>query len=252
MMIKCVHCGHENQLGSIFCRGCGEKLNIDDFRPEVRGREKFNIIKLLKRLVGLAVVVAIVGVIVGLLSAVGCEDFEALEDEDAQKTDAHYEMMMKAVDGGYGEGFNRRYTFSPREATYLFNENMLVNDDGQSAWDINRLVVNVDELDRLRLVLGTTLFGQVPAEFALIGEPRLDETSGEMALDISSAKMGKIDMPASLRNLVTERFKTLLADENAGKLAAALEAISVSDDGDLTFVIKEHRPTGNNDAADKK
>ena len=27
MMLKCTKCGFENQLGSIFCRGCGEKLD---------------------------------------------------------------------------------------------------------------------------------------------------------------------------------------------------------------------------------
>ncbi len=29
MLIKCVKCGFENQLGSIFCRGCGEKIDMD-------------------------------------------------------------------------------------------------------------------------------------------------------------------------------------------------------------------------------
>ena len=33
MMIKCQKCGFENQMGSIFCRECGEKLDMDAIDP---------------------------------------------------------------------------------------------------------------------------------------------------------------------------------------------------------------------------
>ena len=33
MMIKCQKCGFENQMGSIFCRDCGEKLDMDAIDP---------------------------------------------------------------------------------------------------------------------------------------------------------------------------------------------------------------------------
>ena len=33
MMIKCQKCGFENQMGSIFCRSCGEKLDMDAIDP---------------------------------------------------------------------------------------------------------------------------------------------------------------------------------------------------------------------------
>ena len=33
MMIKCQKCGFENQMGSIFCRECGEKLNMNAIDP---------------------------------------------------------------------------------------------------------------------------------------------------------------------------------------------------------------------------
>ena len=32
-MIKCPQCGEDNQVGSIFCRGCGDKLDLDKLRP---------------------------------------------------------------------------------------------------------------------------------------------------------------------------------------------------------------------------
>ena len=33
MMIKCQNCGFENQMGSIFCRECGGKLDMDAIDP---------------------------------------------------------------------------------------------------------------------------------------------------------------------------------------------------------------------------
>ena len=29
MLIKCKNCGFENQMGAIFCRGCGEKIDLE-------------------------------------------------------------------------------------------------------------------------------------------------------------------------------------------------------------------------------
>ncbi len=33
-MLRCPKCGTDNMLTAIFCRGCGEKLNLDEIRPD--------------------------------------------------------------------------------------------------------------------------------------------------------------------------------------------------------------------------
>ena len=52
MLVKCANCGHDNQLGAIFCRNCGDKLNIEEMRPELKDSRgpKTNLIKLFKTL----------------------------------------------------------------------------------------------------------------------------------------------------------------------------------------------------------
>ncbi len=73
MMIKCQKCGFENQMGSIFCRECGEKLNMDAIDPNKLQKDvdkEKNIKRAKKRIkeaistgFGLLVVAAFLGVV---------------------------------------------------------------------------------------------------------------------------------------------------------------------------------------------
>ena len=73
MMIKCQKCGFENQMGSIFCRECGEKLDMDAIDPNKLQKDvaKEKSVKLAKKRIkeaistgfGLLVVVAFLGVV---------------------------------------------------------------------------------------------------------------------------------------------------------------------------------------------
>ena len=40
MLIKCTKCGYENELGAIFCRGCGEKIDTSALDPRANGGKK--------------------------------------------------------------------------------------------------------------------------------------------------------------------------------------------------------------------
>jgi len=73
MMIKCQKCGFENQMGSIFCRECGEKLNMDAIDPNKLQKDvdkeklikktKKRIKSLISTVIGLLILAAFLGVI---------------------------------------------------------------------------------------------------------------------------------------------------------------------------------------------
>ncbi len=73
MMIKCQKCGFENQMGSIFCRECGEKLDMDAIDPNKLQKDvnkEKNIKRAKKRIkeaistgVGLLLVAAFIGTV---------------------------------------------------------------------------------------------------------------------------------------------------------------------------------------------
>lgn len=71
MMIKCQKCGYENQMGSIFCRKCGVKLDMNALDPKLlkqnakkdQGKKKAK--KFAKNLIINIVVLLVLGVFLG-------------------------------------------------------------------------------------------------------------------------------------------------------------------------------------------
>ena len=77
-MIKCPKCDADNQIGAIFCRGCGEKLNLDDIQPDVvrdaaakavEQRGGWDIGRIIRNVIGLGLLAALVGVLLMLYMA---------------------------------------------------------------------------------------------------------------------------------------------------------------------------------------
>ena len=64
-MIKCPKCQADYQIGAIFCRSCGDKLDIDKLRPDdikkaTRNRAKL-IGRIIRNVISLILLLAIVG-----------------------------------------------------------------------------------------------------------------------------------------------------------------------------------------------
>jgi len=71
-MINCPKCQAENHLGSIFCRTCGEKLNIDDLRPtdiKKAAQGSANAGNILRNLIGLVLLLAVAALAAGIFIA---------------------------------------------------------------------------------------------------------------------------------------------------------------------------------------
>jgi hypothetical protein len=68
-MLNCPKCGHNNELGRIFCHRCGAKLDLDQIKPPSRGGKSLHRKKtigprqIIRRVIDLAVIAVIVWVI---------------------------------------------------------------------------------------------------------------------------------------------------------------------------------------------
>ena len=111
MMIKCQKCGFENQMGSIFCRECGEKLNMDAIDPNKLQKdvEKEKSIKRAKKRVKSAVSATItILVVVAFIYVVFPDVFPfpsgLREFEESAVTEAIANQKFNSAANGTGAG----------------------------------------------------------------------------------------------------------------------------------------------------
>ncbi|OVE77713.1 hypothetical protein BVX99_01900 [bacterium F16] len=77
-MIRCPKCEAENQIGAIFCRGCGEKLELDELKPDAvksaardaRGSQ-VNVFSWVKNIIMLGILIVLVLGFLGLFATPG-------------------------------------------------------------------------------------------------------------------------------------------------------------------------------------
>ena len=71
MLIKCKNCGFENQMGAIFCRGCGEKIDLESMDPDTvaKSNEKkgAKILKAIRKTLSVIILLGLIGVIASAL-----------------------------------------------------------------------------------------------------------------------------------------------------------------------------------------
>ena len=130
MMIKCQKCGFENQMGSIFCRECGEKLNMDAIDPNKLQKDvdKEKTIKRAKKRVKSAISAACsVLIIGGFIFAViyrGWEDNKdySVVEETESEAGAAAQKKFDAVLRGNTVG---KVKFTYPELNYMFRDQVV-------------------------------------------------------------------------------------------------------------------------------
>ncbi len=236
MLIKCQGCGHENQLGNIFCRNCGEKLDIDASRPEVKDRKSDNnIFAIVKRVIMLVIFLGVIYVIYASFVPAGSADAPILSDADKATADKKLESISKRMQGKLSEG--DKFALTADEATYLLNR--LAPVEG------NFVVVKVAGTSVLFAVT-MKLADYVPVRYTVIGAPSNPEDASSdrpISLAVGATMLGQLNvMPYfGLGDLVIDKFKPVYTNEKVRGLLTELARIEVNDEGKITLVFKEKK-----------
>lgn len=104
-MIKCPKCGEDNQLGAIFCRGCGVKLEIDDLRPDDfqdksgQASGLKTAMAIIRNLLLLVLVVGSIGVVVAMFVQPSFVPPGELNEEGAKAAKAKFVKFRKGKSG---------------------------------------------------------------------------------------------------------------------------------------------------------
>jgi hypothetical protein len=233
MMIKCIECGHENQLGSIFCRECGAKLDVDRLRPEVKDtKAKINVLGLVRTVVTVGIFLALVWVLVSMFYPVSVVS-PVLGEKEQKAVDAKFKALMTRIDEQVGDD---KYTFTPEEVTYLYNNVLTEKAAGEgAAYSVDKMVFNVDAMSGVvRIAMLSHLYGMTTS-FEITGVLDPDKPG----LTVTGQRMGHFSVPNGLRKKVIDKFTPALNDPQGGirKILDKAESIS-AEDGDLVIKIK--------------
>lgn len=231
MLMKCNECGHDNQLGAIFCRECGTKLDVEKMRPKVEVKSEKDIAGIVKNVVAIVVLLSLLLTIVMMFYPQSGGSYVLEEDEQA-KAEAKLNKLIKKIDGDkYSES---KYVFTPEEATYLFNNKLsgLTTEEG-TGYAIDKLYITLDSYDNVFLIAESKLFGSIPTSFSLNGY--LEEDKPE--LTTTSVQMGHLSIPGFLQDKITTKFTPLIEGGLTAKIIAATIKIEV-ENGDFHITVK--------------
>jgi hypothetical protein len=250
--MKCNNCGHENQLGAIFCRGCGGKLDVEAVQPKVQHSESSsNWGAVVKKLIGFIIFLAVVAVIIMPFYPSDLSNYSPLSGDNAVKAAKEkFESIQKKAEQGFG---NDTYTLSAQEVTYLYNSMFIAKPVAPGATDksaaaapaetpannIEMLVFDIDSVGFVHIILKTKLFDKVPVTFELKGSV-VNATTKEagkpsISFDAIEYKMGHLPVKF-VEKQVLDRFMPALAGQKIEQILKAISKVEVNDA--KSFVVK--------------
>jgi len=219
-MLQCPKCGTDNLLSAIFCRGCGERLELENLTPESFQENKLSkaqkISKIINVVLGIILTLAVIVLVVGALFPVSGRIEASEPGEEAQKS---YDTLFK-------RGKSRSFTFSNEDATALVNKQFKSFTGTAGTPTPEAVTVNFLEDGDVKLIL-TAKFKVINLHTTLIATPTFP-SPGNMTLEIKSAKLGFLPLPESLRPKMTDNFKTI-AQSTLEKARGRIAGASISE-----------------------
>ena len=233
MLLKCSECGFENQLGAIFCRECGAKLDVEAMRPEVKERkEKINFGDLARNLLAIAV-------LGGLALSIGMMFYPEKGlplDLDAKAKTAAEIKLQSLINRIGGESEESTYVFTPDEVTYLYNNKLTEKAEG-GGYSIDKMHFAVDAYDNVVLLADAKMFGGVNVSFKLVGKIVDDKAE----LEIISAKMGHLSIPGFARDKIINKFTPGIDEGSIKDIIDATEKLVIDEKGYFNITVKERK-----------
>ncbi len=222
-MINCPKCGTDNLLNAIFCRGCGEKLELNELKPEaflpppLTTAQK--VMKIVNKVGSIVIGTLLVVIIVGLFCPVG--GIIAPEGEPSAEASKNFAEAQKSGAPAAAKRTSRRqpntapapvadrsFAFSSEDATALVNKAMsLPRNNPDDKMPPQHLSIDFQDDGAVRLVLTCKLMGKLPMHNVVIAKPTVENNT--LAMHVDSARIGFLPMLGGLKAKVVEKFTRL-------------------------------------------
>ncbi len=230
MLLKCKECGFENQLGAIFCRDCGVKLDVETMRPEVKEyKPKFAFGDLFKNLLAIAVLGGIAFAI-GMMFYPEHAAFEELDPAAIEKTDIKFQALINRIAGEAEE--EDTYVFTPDEVTYLYNKKLTESAEGEG-YTTEQMHFSIDPYDNVVILTDAKIMG-INVSFKVVGTIVDDKAE----LEIISAKMGHLSIPGFVQDKIIDKFTSGIDEGSIKDIIDATDKLIINDDGNFQITVK--------------
>lgn len=214
-------------IGAIFCRTCGEKLNLDELQPDAFDEPQESagakIARVAQRLIVLVLVLGGIAVLVGLFWPVKM----AVSGELDQTASARAGRKFKAVQQPSAK-LPPVVPFSSAEATSVVNKTLGLPKT-KGAKKPMRVSVRFLEGGRCEIALKTLILGQLPMVTTAITKPTVEQ-AGNVTFQIVDLTIGKLPMPGGLRKFGLSQLKALDAGSVMAGAEANVKGLDITDD----------------------
>lgn len=208
MLLKCKQCGYENQIGSIFCRGCGAKVDSSALDPdspdadiakkEIKRQKALELVTtLLKRAVSFVILVFVVITLCFLFA-------DSHAPEYSVPADINTDEIMKRIET------RQDVALSPEAMTALFQENVIKNiTESRGSYVPSEVIFQCDEAskDILKIYVHTNIAG-IETVCTLRGRVSRGN-DGSLLFDALSVRLGKVNLPFA-QETIMEKFDPVL------------------------------------------
>ena len=222
MMIKCQKCGFENQMGSIFCRECGEKLDMDAIDPNKLQKDvnKEKNIKLAKKRIKEAISSGIALIIVLAFLAVVFYNGGLRKYEEPSVSEASARQKYNAAISRTEPG---KVKYSYPEVNRMFKDMVVDPIAKESSFaTVTAAEISFDEEKQKPVIyLWLTLKDKVPVIYTIHGDINFharhgsadeESTSSPLTVDVSRLDIGRLPLFVSTHTFL-EGFSSLLNND---------------------------------------
>ena len=228
MGLVCPKCGTDNLLNAIFCRGCGDKLNLNEMKPEqfIQKDEKKG--TPLWQKIFTSVVGGIIFLIGGLMicPSGGASKGTEVSSEAVSKD---YKTLVKKK-----KGEKTSFSFSSADASALITKAMnLPQQVGGDILPQNFSVQFLDD-DVIKAVMSTKVYGFLPIDYCMKAKFTV-ASKGNVTWEVQSAKIGQVPMMFGLEEIPIENVKRQAESCDDLKKIKKKAAKAKSIDGQITI-----------------
>ena len=227
-MIRCPKCNAENQIGAIFCKSCGVKLDLNELSHDqvvkaaksARGK-KFDFTKVVRNFVSTTLLIGVLVVLAGLYIPPKSSQAELMSHLDDESKTKSIKLLNAFIQKKTGAVFGDEATWNYMlQDLFDVSEDKIVEkkksflEEGREGLMLTGLEFNIVDsaTNTVRLIFHQTKIDQEYIKLSSYIEGPISIEDGSLSMDIQKCGIGRIPLQfiGQTKEIVIEKFTSEL------------------------------------------